>query len=177
MRAVIGVVMALVVTACSRAVPPSQFGNAGGPANPEPYGAEVRQAYLAVRAATAAFHNIDSATAQGYPATVAQCLSDSTHGGMGFHHVNRRYLSKELDVARPQILLYERDDNGKYVLNGVEFIVPYRLWPKDSIPPRIMGRNLVRSEPLQLWYMHMWVWKPNPAGLFADWNPRVRCRA
>jgi len=23
--------------------------------------------------------------------------------------------------------------------------------------------------------MHAWVWKPNPAGIMADWNPRVTC--
>ena len=23
--------------------------------------------------------------------------------------------------------------------------------------------------------MHAWVWKPNPAGMFADWNPNVIC--
>jgi len=23
--------------------------------------------------------------------------------------------------------------------------------------------------------MHAWVWKPNPAGIMADWNPRVSC--
>lgn len=152
------------------------MGSAANSPNAEAYGPEVRQAYQKVRAATAPFHNIDSAVAQGYPATVAQCLSDQTHGGMGFHHVNRKYLSRELDVERPQILLYERSANGKYVLNGVEYIVPYRLWPRDTVPPKIMGRELVRSDPLNLWYMHMWVWKANPAGLFADWNPSVQCQ-
>ena len=24
--------------------------------------------------------------------------------------------------------------------------------------------------------MHAWVWKDNPAGMFADWNPDVTCR-
>jgi hypothetical protein len=48
--------------------------------------------------------------------------------------------------------------------------------PRGSTPPAIFGRNLVRNESLQLWYLHVWAWKPNRAGLFADWNPDVRCR-
>ncbi len=165
---------AVLTVSCSKPVP---IGNAAGPPEPVAYGREVQDAYRKVRAATALFHSTDAAGAAGYPTEVAQCLENAPHGGMGFHHVNRQYLTKTLEVERPQILLYERDADGKYVLNGVEYIVPYRLWPRDSVPPRIMGRNLVRSDQLQLWYMHMWVWKPNPSGLFADWNPTVQCRS
>ena len=26
------------------------------------------------------------------------------------------------------------------------------------------------------WYIaHAWIWKHNPAGMFADWNPEVSC--
>ena len=25
------------------------------------------------------------------------------------------------------------------------------------------------------WLQHAWVWKHNPAGMFADWNPEVSC--
>jgi hypothetical protein len=114
--------------------------------------------------------------AAGYPATVADCLADSEYGAMGYHHVNRAYVDKTLDVEHPEILLYERMADGSYALNGVEFIVPYRLWPADSVAPRIMGRELQKSDDLKLWYMHMWVWKSNPAGLFANWNPTAACR-
>jgi hypothetical protein len=23
--------------------------------------------------------------------------------------------------------------------------------------------------------LHVWAWKTNPSGMFADWNPRVSC--
>jgi hypothetical protein len=146
--------------------------------SPEPaaYGHLVLRGYERVREATKDFHDTAAAASAGYPTVVAQCIASSGHGGMGFHHVNRQYLSRELDVAKPQILLYEREADGGYVLNGVEYVIPYRLWPRDTVPPAIMGRTLVRSDDLQLWYLHMWVWKPNRAGLFADWNPEVTCR-
>jgi hypothetical protein len=28
---------------------------------------------------------------------------------------------------------------------------------------------------LGIWYLHVWIWEPNPSGLFADWNPSVTC--
>ena len=145
-------------------------------ADPASYGAAVKDGYDRVRKATDSFHKLDAAIAAGYAATVPSCLADSTHGGMGYHHVNRDLMDRTLDVEHPEILLYERRDDGSYALNGVEFIVPYRVWPADSVPPRIMGRDLQRADDLKLWYMHMWAWKSNSAGLFANYNPTVACR-
>jgi hypothetical protein len=144
--------------------------------SPAAYGAEVQAGYAKVRAATAAYRVLDSAVAHGYPAKVAQCLSDPTYGAMGFHHLNRANVDNKIELEKPEILLYERKANGTYGLNGVEYIIPYRVWPKDSVPPKLMGRDMYKSESLQLWYTHVWVWTPNSAGLFADWNPDVKCR-
>lgn len=137
--------------------------------------AQVVNGFDRVRAATSAFVVLDSAVAVGYPREVQQCLADAQHGAMGFHHVNRGYVDTKLEVERPEILLYERRADGKYRLNGVEYIIPYRLWSRDSVPPTIMGLNLKREENLKLWYLHMWVWTENSAGLFADYNPSVKC--
>jgi len=140
------------------------------------FDATVREGFDRVRAATARFVSLDSAVASGYAGEVAGCLQHSQHGGMGFHHVNSSYVDVRLMVERPEILVYERLPNGAYALNGVEYIIPYRLWPRDSLPPTIMGQALKRSDELRLWYLHMWIWKENPSGLFADWNPLVMCR-
>jgi hypothetical protein len=148
---------------------------ASSPAEPSSYSGEVQAAYARVRAATAPFKVLDSAVAKGYPATVAQCLADPTHGAMGYHHINRAYVDNRIEIEKPEILLYERRPDGSYRLNGVEYIIPYRVWPKDSIPPKLMGRDMLRSDELSLWYTHMWIWTPNSAGLFANWNPDVRC--
>ena len=58
-------------------------------AEPTAYSGEVQAGYARVRAATASYRVLDSAVAKGYPASVAQCLSDPTHGAMGYHHMNR----------------------------------------------------------------------------------------
>jgi hypothetical protein len=31
------------------------------------------------------------------------------------------------------------------------------------------------NEAFGLWTLHVWLFKHNPNGLFADWNPLVRC--
>jgi hypothetical protein len=84
-------------------------------------------------------------------------------------------MDAEADVRQPEILLYERMPDGAYRLNGVEFIVPYRAWPRDSTPPRVMGRPMLQEDNLQFWYLHAWAWRDNPDGLFANFHPDVRC--
>jgi hypothetical protein len=94
---------------------------------------------------------------------------------MGYHHVNRAYLSPTLSIDKPQILLYERTPAGAYQLNGVEFIIPYRLYPRDSVAPIWMGQTMHREDNLNIWYLHVWAWKNNPDGVFANFNSTVSC--
>jgi len=96
---------------------------------------------------------------------------------MGFHHVNSKYADAKVEIERPEILLYEKRPNGEYRLNGVEFIVPYRAWPRDSVPPVLMGMNMKHEDNLKIWYMHAWAWTDNADGVFADFNPAVECPA
>ena len=124
---------------------------------------------------TAAFRSVDSAAVAGYPRVVKDCLIHEHHGAMGFHHVNSALVDRALDIRHPEILLYERAQDSTYRLNAVEFIVPFRVWPPDSIPPRIMGQHLHRDTNLRIWYLHVWAWRENPNGLFANFHPDVRC--
>jgi hypothetical protein len=130
-----------------------------------------------LRAATRPYQNLDSAVAVGYTREVPDCLVHEHHGAMGYHHVNRGYLTTDLSVSRPQILLYEKLPDGRYQLNGVEFIVPYRIWARDSVAPVLMGQQLKHEDNLKLWYLHVWAWKTNSDGVFADFNPDVSCPA
>lgn len=169
---------ALVAVACARPPHGAVQAGAAAPGPTRGYDAQVQEGYARARAATARFVFLDSAVAAGYPRDVTQCIAHADHaqhGAMGFHHVKRAIVDTTLDVERPEILLYERRPDGQYRLNGVEYIVPYRLWSRDSAPPKIMGLPLRREDNLNLWYLHMWVWTENPAGLFADYNPAVVC--
>jgi hypothetical protein len=129
-----------------------------------------------LEAATRPFMQLEAAVEAGYAATVPNCLVHEHHGAMGYHHTNPRFMDAVVDVSKPEILLYERLGD-EYRLNGVEFIVPYRAWPRDSHPPRALGQVMLQEDNLQFWYLHVWVWRPNPDGLFANFHPQVRCGA
>jgi hypothetical protein len=138
-------------------------------------GASVERDVERLRGVTAPYRVLDSAVAAGYAREVRSCLAHPSHGAMGFHHVNRALVDDRVEPDRPEILLYSRTAEGEYRLNGVEYIVPYSVRPRESEPPTVMGRRLKQSDSLRLWYLHVWVWAENPAGRFADWNPAVRC--
>jgi hypothetical protein len=141
------------------------------------YGAAVDSDIARVREATEPFRSLDAAAAAGYARSVRQCVAHPEHGAMGYHHANAALLDDRLEVERPEMLVYERAADGEYVLNGVEYIVPYSARSKEAEPPTIMGQKLKRADGLQLWYLHVWIWRENGAGLFADWNAAVECRA
>ena len=133
--------------------------------------------FAQLRQATRPYFSLDSAVAAGYARDVPACLVHEHHGAMGYHHSNPKFMDAVVDVSRPEILLYEKMPTGKYQLNAVEFIVPYRAWSRDSTPPRVMGQAMLREENLKFWYLHVWVWRANPDGLFANFHPDVRCPA
>ncbi|HEX7978899.1 MAG TPA: hypothetical protein VF461_09875 [Gemmatimonadaceae bacterium] len=129
-----------------------------------------------LRAATAAFRSLEAAVAAGYPADAPGCLANAAMGGgMGYHHTNEKLLDDSIEVERPEILVYGRGKNGEYVLNGVEYMVPFSAHPRELPAPTVMGQKLKAFDRGKFWYRHVWIWLENPKGLFEDWNPKVTC--
>jgi hypothetical protein len=126
-----------------------------------------------VRAATERFKTVDAALAAGYVAT-DRCVQHPTDGVMGLHYKNAALRDATPDVDHPEILLYQRLPDGTFKLNGVEYVVPLAAWTQAE-PPTLMGQQLRREENQGIWYLHAWIWEPNPSGIFADWNPRAKC--
>ena len=141
------------------------------------YDAQVTRGLEQLRAATKPFQSLDSAVVVGYARDVPDCLVHEHHGAMGYHHINSKFVDNRVDIAHPEILLYQRMPDGQYRLNGVEFIVPYRAWARDSVAPVVMGQQLKHEDNLKIWYLHTWAWTKNSDGLFADFNPDVTCPA
>ncbi len=57
-------------------------------------------------------------------------------------------------------------------------MVPPDVWEATGEPgaPRVLDQDLHVLNPALGWYIHhAWVWKHNPAGVYADWNPLVSC--
>jgi len=135
----------------------------------------------AVRTATEQFKNADAATSAGY-ALLHGCVSGPQEGAMGIHLANGGLVGDGmLDPTRPEALLYEVR-NGRRELLGVEYVVLAEAWHAHSeAPPVLMGQlfNYVSSPNrfgLPPFYeLHVWAWKANPRGTFADFNPNVTC--
>jgi hypothetical protein len=105
---------------------------------------------------------------------MTECVEHQPHGAMGYHFKNDAIYDATLDPEKPEVLVYERMPDGSFVLNGVEHLVPIAAWDKAEAPV-VMGQKLKRAEKLGFWYLHVWTWKASPTGVFADWNPSVKC--
>lgn len=135
-----------------------------------------------VREATASFRDVNQAI--GYE-PFGGCVSGPEEGAMGVHFVNPAFLlDGELNVNEPEALIYELKD-GRARLVGVEYIVLAAQWDsahtEPPAPPVLEGQlfhfnespNRFRLDPF--YELHVWAWRDNPNGTFADWNPRVSC--
>ena len=101
---------------------------------------------------------------------------------MGVHYVNGPLVQDgQLDANRPEALMYESRD-GRLRLLGVEYIVMAEAWHATHTEPPTLGGQVFHyvGSPnryaLPAFYeLHVWAWRDNPSGMFADWNARVTC--
>jgi hypothetical protein len=162
--------------------------------------AEVQSGLATIRKITAKYHDLDSATAAGYTVwspdpAVATCPS-SSEGNMGYHRLNVSLRGSAanpaaadatIDLEHPEMLLYEKMANGKLRLVGVEYLVFKAAWEAahgaGAAPPEILGQPLLASShtfpggtgSIAHYELHVWVWSPNPLGMFYPWNPNITC--
>ena len=140
---------------------------------PSAFGEAVDRDIMTIRAGTSKFKTIEAAEAADYK-RVTDCVQHQPAGAMGYHFKDSALVDTTLDLEHPEVLVYEKMPDGTFQLNGVEFLVPISAW-KSTEPPRIMGQALTKADSIGAWYLHVWTWKPNPSGLFAPWNPDVKC--
>jgi hypothetical protein len=126
-----------------------------------------------VRAANDRFKDVSVAVSEGY--APIPCASGVDGGAMGVHYVNAKLLNEEVpDIKHPQAVMYEPSANGKMSLIAVEYIVSKgpaslegQLFNFNGTPNRYgLG---------PFYELHVWAWKDNPRGAFADMNPNVSC--
>ena len=168
-------VMVAVLASVSGTVaqtPAKDMGEAPG-ILPSSFGEAVDRDIMTIRDATAKFKTTEAAEAAGYK-RVTGCVQHQPAGAMGYHFQNNALLDTTLDLEHPEVLVYEKLPDGTFQLNGVEFLVPISAW-KSTEPPRIMGQALIKVDSIGFWFLHVWTWKPDPSGLFAPWNPDVKC--
>jgi hypothetical protein len=138
--------------------------------------ASIRSDLALLRSVTAKFHEFDAAAEAGWSAQITPCMTDPGGlGGMGFHYGNTTLIDGTARVDQPELLLYEPESNGRLRLVAVEYIIPYTFRSRDAAAPVLFGQKFGRNDVFQLWGLHAWVWKDNPSGIFANWNPSVNC--
>ncbi len=143
-----------------------------------------------MRAATATFHNIANAEDASYgllhDLAGLTCIAMPGEGGMGVHFVNGALVGDPgLDIRTPEALVYAPDRDGTLRLAALEFIVDKAAWDAHhSKPPRLFGGTFFDQTPAPnrfglapFYSQHVWIWKNNPAGILAMWNPTVHCPA
>ena len=128
----------------------------------------------ALRRVTDRYHNLKAALDDDF-VLLHECEERPGEGPVGTVYVNiARLLDGAIDPNLPDALIYEPVPGGSEILVGVEFAVPYALWP-GTTPPQFLGATFQREDEFGVYALHAWVWLKNPEGIFAEANPRVSC--
>ncbi|HTP83743.1 MAG TPA: hypothetical protein VMQ11_12415 [Alphaproteobacteria bacterium] len=125
-----------------------------------------------VRAANDRFKDVTVAVAEGY--MPIPCASGVDGGAMGIHYVNAALIRDTVDIAHPQAVMYEPTAEGKMVLVAVEYITTKGPASLDGQLFNFTGAPNRYGLPA-FYELHVWAWKTNPRGAFADMNPAVTC--
>lgn len=120
-----------------------------------------------VRAATAQYRQIKNALKDGYVDINAVVPS------MGHHYMKTSLVDSKFEMRNPEILVYDKLEDGSFKLVAVEYAVPIAQSP--NAPEGFTGNNDVweRNDALGLWFLHAWIWFHNPEGAFNPTNPLV----
>ncbi|WP_340102453.1 hypothetical protein [Rhodohalobacter sp. 8-1] len=130
-----------------------------------------------VRSASAQFHDVDKAEAEGYS------QASEFVPGMGYHYVNPAFVDAEINPTEPEALVYLDNpvDEDKRRLVAVEYIIPFAIIPSDTPHsefdnkfPGVDGDKWHKEDEIDSWTLHAWIWYPNPDGVFHPTNPRIR---
>ncbi len=143
------------------------------------------------RNATAAFQNFDNLPAEfgqlkdknGIACIAMPAMPGMPAGAMGIHYVNGTRVGDPREIAgRPEAIIYEPQANGTLRLVAVEYVVLKSAWDAThSSPPSLFGQTFNfttdnnRFGLPPFYSLHAWIWKHNPAGMFAMFNPDVTC--
>jgi hypothetical protein len=127
----------------------------------------------AIKQATSRFHATTQAIKAGYLPD-EHCVAAPGLGGMGFHWVNPALVDPVFDPLQPEAVLYAPGPGGQLRLIGLEYIVINTGQPAPQFGTQPFD---VGGTPIQAphWSLHLWLYEPNPSGLFAPFNPNVSC--
>jgi hypothetical protein len=116
-----------------------------------------------LKEATAAYRDPAAAEADGYRRT-SDCLPEK-----GIHYLRSVAEGpEELDLTKPNALVYAPRPGGGLKLLGVEFV--------SRTPATLFGNAFQLSKAVFYYTLHVWIWERAPEDLFAADNPRITCK-
>lgn len=202
LRSAATLLVAIVAAACVESAPAASSTRAA-PASSAPAAAPATVAGPAlldsVRRATSRFQDVSVALAEGYEQLHA-CITLSGVGAMGVHYINPALAGAttrdgrlhgtdaRLDPMTPELLIYEPQRDGSMQLVAVEYYTSREAWG-DRAAPSLFGVpfDLMQDDPATAadeahgftphYDQHVWLYRENPAGTFAQWNAAVSCAA
>jgi hypothetical protein len=169
-------------------------GSMPGGAMTAPAAPSLTRQLATARLATARYvTSLTRAKADGYQ-IITEMMPD-----MGFHFMNTKIQG--FNVRKPQILVYEHASPRTWQLGALEWVFP-KMPASPPLPNATFGsfpaachyadgtfvphqnaRTCAAKAPgtgakFTFWHpdlvtMHVWVWYPNPAGLYSSTNPLV----
>jgi hypothetical protein len=190
MRRFVWLGFALVLAAALSWRPAPHHAHASTPARLSP---SVTAKLAQARVATAKYAtDIEKAKADGYMIITPMIPN------MGYHFLNPNITG--FDVTKPPILVYVNKDN-KWQLVAIEWVYPQRpatppiegarygsfgaaCHYKDGsfvladAQAKCAHTNPKSNSEFNFWHpplvtLHMWIWYPNPGGVFAEHNPML----
>lgn len=120
------------------------------------------------QSATSRYQSIENAKTDGY-ADINVVVEN-----MGFHYLKASLLDTVFDYRKPEILVYNKNHEGKVELVAVEYAVPIALRPTTAPQGFTGGSDVWKYDTgFGLWLLHAWIGAYNPAGVFSPVNPSV----
>jgi hypothetical protein len=178
--AAVALAAALAACAADTATAPSRAPAAAPAAARDAAAAAVTRDLAAVRAATARYHRVEAAVADGFADTrhCVEAPDGAPAAAMGVHFLHGARVGADPDPTAPAVLVYEPQADGSRALVAVEYMVARGAWDAahPGARPALFG-HAFEDGPMDTYTLHVWVWRHNPAGMFAPFNPKVSCAA
>ena len=190
--AAVALPVAAIGLAAIAAARPNHAGTAGA--------VDLGPQLAAVRKATERYRDVRVAVAEGY-VQEGPCVALPGVGAMGVHFVHPKNMGlvmkdgridgtdTEIDPTKPELLIYEPKAHGAMELVAVEYYTSQAAWGKGPQPTFYgVPFNDMKDDPstpdvdeghgfTPHFDLHVWLYRENPRGTFAQWNPAVTCPA
>jgi hypothetical protein len=129
---------------------------------------DQRRLVRILRDVTDDYRWLENAKADGYT-RITDCIDKPGVGAMGFHYARQDLIDDKTQARKPEVLVYMPNEYGRYKLVAAEFI------STAAERPSIAGLDFENGPFPGSYALHAWVWKDNPDGMFAAYNPDLRC--